>query len=66
MMNTAIINELSEIVHSKADDKEKLLKIEVLVGLAEKFMAHEVKQPAQPAPQVVPKNGPIVSVESLN
>lgn len=69
MMNSAIIKELSEIIHSDSTDKDKLLKIEVLVGLAEKLQTpppQTTLPPATPTPRPQP-NGPgaIVSVESL-
>lgn len=67
MMNTAIINELSEIIHSDDDKESKLLKIEVLVGLAEKLQqpTQQPTQPVQPAPQRQAAPGPIVGVESI-
>lgn len=78
MMNTAIIKEITEIIHSDESGENKLLKIEVLVGLAEKLVqpapqsapipssqAQQVLQTPQVIrPQGQEKGGPIVSVES--
>lgn len=75
MMNTAIIKEITDIVHSDESAENKLLKIEVLVGLAEKLIT-STSQPApqsnalqanalQATPQQPQHGGPIVSVESF-
>lgn len=72
-MNEAIIREISEIVKSKADDSTKLLKIETLVGLAEKITRPESStqvraphQPVQPASKPVGGPGAIIGVENIN
>lgn len=75
MMNTAIIKEITEIIHSDESGENKLLKIEVLVGLAEKLVqpAPQSVAPTPSIPSTLPtpqvtrgqeKGGPIVSVES--
>lgn len=50
-MYQALFEELKEIIKSKDEDKIKLLKIETLVGLADKIKAPMPVQSPQPIPQ---------------